>query len=118
MALSTDGTALNSGTGGDVIATEDVPAGSPGRLSPDVPTTDYKIGRSKIALGDYGDDLGDVCAQNPIPVTSAERRMSEMDSLRQSEIARYSLAAQARCRERLVWGDRMDTIDRRGPGGR
>ena len=62
-----DGTLLNQGIGGDTIATEDIALGD-SRGDAALPTTEYKIPRSKIAVGAVDQDLGDVDEGNPMPV--------------------------------------------------
>jgi len=52
-----DNTTLNPGTGGDVMAADDI--------------TGVKFQRVKIALGADGANDGDVSAANPIPTTNA-----------------------------------------------
>lgn len=56
-----DGTRLNSGSGGDLIWTEDTGA------------LQGKIQRVKLALGAVDSDSGDVSLTNPIPVTYPSR---------------------------------------------
>ena len=52
-----DNTTLNTGTGGDVIATDDIGG--------------VKFPRSKITIGANGTNDGDVSAANPMPTTEA-----------------------------------------------
>lgn len=52
-----DNTTLNPGTGGDVIATEDI--------------SGTKLQRVKLVIGNAGTDAGDVSSTNPIPATQA-----------------------------------------------
>lgn len=52
-----DNTTLNTGTGGDVIATDDI--------------SGVKFPRSKITIGGDGTNDGDVSAANPMPTTEA-----------------------------------------------
>lgn len=113
-----DGTALNQATvaGGDVIATEELTVGET-RGDPALPTTAYKIPRSKIAVGPIGGDAGDATPDNPLPVTDRSvRGMYEREQL--SSLAKLDVNLTTRYRERLRVGDRLDLIDHRGPGGR
>jgi len=52
-----DNTTLNTGTGGDVIATDDI--------------SGVKFPRSKITIGGDGTNDGDVSSANPMPTTEA-----------------------------------------------
>lgn len=81
-----DGTPLNPGVGGDLISDEDL-TGEP-RLSPAVPQLSsaqaaYKLERTKVAVGPYGTDRGDVDLDGrPFPVEmGAERRLLEAHAL-------------------------------------
>jgi hypothetical protein len=85
-----DGTQLNPGASGDLIADEDMTGTV--RLSPLVPqlsatNASYKIERTKIAIGDYGQDRGDPTLEGrAFPVeTGAERRILELAFMRQTE---------------------------------
>ena len=63
-----DGTTLNQATvaGGDVIATEDVASANQQDADQSLPAADYKLPRSKLAVGQFGRDLGDVGPDNPL----------------------------------------------------
>ncbi len=53
-----------------------------------LPPTPYKMPRSKIAVGPYGQDFGDASADYPLPTESrAERQLLETQSLRQRFVA-------------------------------
>lgn len=108
MANATDGTQLNpfGVAGGDVISTEDMPVGA-ARLSPNTPLTDYKLPRSKIALGTYDQDSGDVTEQNPMPVKMMyERGLLEYQYLQQADSERYALQTRSRERVGTIFMDR------------
>jgi hypothetical protein len=68
-----EGTALNNGAGGDGVSTEDI-TGQPrlGGIVPSVPVapsgaSDMKIERTKLSIGPFGYDWGDVGGDNPLP---------------------------------------------------
>jgi hypothetical protein len=106
MAQATDSTTLNPGAGGDVIATEDMPAGS-ARATSDVPTTEYKLPRSKLAVGSYGQDAGDVTHENPLPVESREQRQIEENLLLVTmDTQRFTLASRGRERVSSLFQNR------------
>lgn len=112
MAIATDNTTLNPGTGGDVIATEDFPVGAQ-RLTSDSPLTDYKLGRSKIAVGDYGDDAGDAGPHQGLPVQlTRERWALEEMACRAAENALETST------DRRGFASRPTLMDRRGSIGR
>jgi len=56
----TDNIQLASGTGGDILAADEIPA-----------TSQIMYQRVKITLGDDGDNDGDVHASNPMPITGS-----------------------------------------------
>jgi hypothetical protein len=101
VAQTTDGTAISTGTGSnatpDLISSEDMTGVV--RLNPDVPQLNatnagYKIERTKIAIGTYDQDRGDVSNDGGrgFPVEfDRERRLFEYDFLRQSEVANMTL---------------------------
>ena len=95
-ANATDGTTMNQGSGGDTIATEDMPVGTP-RGDQNLPLTDYKLGRSKIAVGPYDQDLGDATSDRPLPVESrAQRQLAELAFVRQIDQQRTAFATRSR----------------------
>lgn len=97
-----DGTQLGTG---EIIANEQIDANPKVRREPELPATAYKVPRSKIAVGPYGQDWGDASADMPLQVeSSAARRMSEMDSIRVEDQTRASYAS-ARYGERANLGD-------------
>jgi hypothetical protein len=101
MALSTDGTILNPGTGGDTVSDEDL-TNQP-RLSALVPklgasNANYKVERTKVAIGDYGQDRGDPSNDGgrAFPVEQpAEARIYEKQLLRASETQLATLISRA-----------------------
>lgn len=115
-----DGTLLNTGVGGDLISDEDM-TGTP-RLSATVPQlasaqAGYKIERTKIAIGPYDQDRGDVDIDaRALPVeTAAERRLLEATAA--LTIDHVRLASTTRQRERapaLVFNARIGRAGRDG----
>lgn len=106
MANSNDGTTLNPGVGGDVYSSEDQPVGSQ-RGDPNLPLTDYKVARSKIAVGPYDTDAGDATFQNPLPVESRrERQAAELAFLKSADAQRYSFSTRSRERVNLQFMNR------------
>jgi len=61
-----DNTTLNSGSGGDVIATEDVQSTNQQDADQSLPAPEYKVPRSKIAVGSVDRDLGDATDDTPL----------------------------------------------------
>jgi hypothetical protein len=99
VAQLTDGTTLNTGAGGDLVSDEDL-TGQP-RQSADVPqigagNANYKLERTKVAVGKYGQDRGDVDIDGrPFPVEmGVERRLMEA----QEQLAIDNLATSMRTR--------------------
>lgn len=94
---TTDGTLVQTGSSGDLVSDEDMTGGP--RLSPLVPqlgaaNAGYKIERTKIVVGDYGTDRGDVSSDGgrPFPVeTFVERRLQEEQYLRGIELEYLAL---------------------------
>lgn len=105
-----DNTALNPGTAGDLIATEDM-TGLP-RQSPAVPqlgaaNAGYKIPRSKIAIGDVDQDAGDVTFDRPLPAESrATRQRLEMAQMLEADRDRGMHVQRTRERVSSVFGAR------------
>jgi hypothetical protein len=89
----TDGTVVQTGSAGDLVSDEDMTAQP--RLSPLVPqlgatNAGYKIERTKLVVGDYDTDRGDISSDGgrPLPVeTFVERRFMEAQYLRATELA-------------------------------
>lgn len=106
--MSADNTQINAaGTAGDVIATEDMPLGGTRGDMGRLPLTDYKVPRSKIVVGDYGVDNGDVGRNNPLYVsTSNERQLLEFQYLQQIDVERYSLMTRGRERVGSIASER------------
>ena len=104
-----DNTTLNLGVTGDVITTEDMPVGAP-RDTSMLPKTSYKIPRSKIAVGAYDRDGGDVGPGNALDVVSREERIYA----EQSFVANYN-ASNALLQTRAQ--ERGSLVDRRGGSG-
>lgn len=63
-----DNTTLNTGTGGDVIATEDIANANQQDADQPLPSPEYKIARSKIAVGAVDQDIGDAGPDAPLHV--------------------------------------------------
>ena len=104
MATPQDGTQLGTG---EVLSNEfvDLPGGS--RQDPALPPTAYKLPRSKIIVGPYGQDGGDVTMSNPLPAESMQlRRLAELNDLRDREEAMCNL-------QRYAY-DTMPLTDNRG----
>src|SRR5579862_565027 len=109
----TDGTLVQTGSAGDLVSDEDM-TGSP-RLSPLVPqlgatNAGYKIERTKLVVGDYDTDRGDISSDGgrPLPVeTFVERRLQEEQYLRETEL-QYATLRQ-RSSERIPNGFFMRT---------
>jgi hypothetical protein len=74
MANPNDGT--NVGTG-EVISDEYVDPSTGQRRDSNLPPTGYKVPRSKIAVGRYGDDLGDATADQALEIHSRSARQFE-----------------------------------------
>lgn len=93
MANPNDGTVLGTA---EVISDEYIDPVLGCRVINLLPPTAYKVPRSKIVVGPYGQDWGDASADLPLPVESrAERLMLEQAALRDRqyssiEFTRYS----------------------------
>lgn len=80
-----DGTQLTLGAGGDLVSDEDLtglPRGSP--LLPQVGAANgnYKLERTKIVVGAYGQDAGDATFDAPLPAESrTQRQLAELAGL-------------------------------------
>jgi hypothetical protein len=85
MPNPNDGTILGSN---EVISDEYIDPSTATRLDPNVPPTGYKLPRSKIAIGVYGQDGGDATADNPLPAESRTlRQLAELTQMRDRENA-------------------------------
>lgn len=94
-----DGTRLNLGTTGDLIVTEELAVGSSGRATSSLPSSVYKMPRSKIAIGAMGTDQGDATDDAPLPTGDrAVRRMLELQQIQAEEASYDSLRSRASCR--------------------
>ena len=83
MANPNDGTQLGTG---EVITDEYIDPMLGCRVVNALPPTPYKMPRSKIAVGPYGQDWGDASDDNPLPVESrGERLILEMQAIRDRE---------------------------------
>ena len=89
-----DGTQLGTS---EVISDEYIdPTMQSVRREPLLPVTGYKLPRSKIAVGAYGEDCGDATPDQPLATESRlERQMAELATIRQRDavvmqMARYS----------------------------
>jgi hypothetical protein len=95
VANTNDNTALNPGVGGDNISTEDQPAGTQ-RGDAALPLVDYKMPRSKIAIGPYDLDLGDAGQYLPLPVqTLRERGIMEEQMISARRLALSTLSTRS-----------------------
>jgi hypothetical protein len=103
--MSRTTTQLSQGVGGDFMDESLV-------TQPDGAT---QAKRPNVVVGDENGNL--YGAASPMPVgDSSARKIAE-----RSELLAYSkldVNLQTRHRERMRWGDRLDLIDHRGPGGR
>lgn len=112
-----DNTTLPAGGGGDTLATEEIATGN-ARSAPGLPTTAYKVPRTKIALGDYDDDRGDVAQDKPLPVDSARgARFDERTELRARDAFALSLVTRGGERSHQRQGQSYFGRDS-GSGGR
>lgn len=76
-----DGTQLGTG---EIISDETADPSLGCRLDPNLPQAQYKIPRSKIAVGVYGQDGGDATPDRPLATESKqERLMLEQTALRE-----------------------------------
>ena len=92
-----DGTQLGTG---EVISDEYIDIKEGTRRDPAQPPTAYKVPRSKIAIGPYGQDWGDASEAFPLQTHDAYlRRVHELEYLRGMDESRAGLAtfAQERC---------------------
>lgn len=98
-------TVLNPGVGGDSMD-ESLVTQSDG-------TTQVK--RPRVVPGD---DEGNLFGKkNPMPVQDTSQRLAyERDQL--LAVSRLGISLSTRNQERVRWGNRLDLIDSRGPGGR
>jgi hypothetical protein len=121
VSQSTDGTTLNSGSGGDLVSDEDLTGLV--RQSPAVPqlgaaNAAYKIERTKIVIGEYGQDRGDVSSDGgrPFPVeTFAERRMLEVNTaVAIDTLARDAVRRQREREPRMMFNARIGRSGREG----
>lgn len=109
MANPNDGTQLGTG---EVISDEYVDPSVGVRRDPNLPPAAYKLARSKIAVGPYGQDQGDATPDVPLPVESrAERWALELASLRDRERAVEQLSRSSADRYALcdARGQHLDT---------
>ncbi len=106
-----DGTVLGTG---EIISDEYVDPTTGTRRDPNLPVIGYKLPRSKIAVGPYGQDGGDATPDNALPVESrAERLYLEHQALRERE--RSAQLVQRQQTERLPLVDaRGSHLDTRG----
>lgn len=104
-----DGTTI---AGGDVISTEELTIAADGvparpRGASDLPATAYKLPRSKLAVGAFDADGGDVTASNPLPVESrSARQIAELAASQGAELGAASMMTRSR--------ERYPLVDRRG----
>jgi hypothetical protein len=79
-----DGTTLGTA---EIISDEYIdPTEQAVRGEPLLPVTGYKLPRSKIAVGQYGIDMGDATADQPLHTESRlERQMAEIATIRQRD---------------------------------
>ena len=86
MANANDNTQLGTA---EVISDEYIdPTAQVVRRDPNLPQTAYKVPRSKIAVGPYGQDHGDASDNLPLPVSDARaQRIEECERLRDRESA-------------------------------
>ena len=100
-----DGTQLGTS---EVISDEYIdPTEQSVRREPLLPVTGYKLPRSKIAVGPYGQDWGDAVADQPLQTESrAERQALEIASLRERMWAQQSL--------QIGYAERLYSADARG----
>jgi hypothetical protein len=92
-----DGTQLGTG---EVISDEYIDVNVGGRRDEDQPPTAYKLPRSKIAVGPYGQDWGDATEATPLQVSDAvSRRIAELSHMRDIDEQRQAFQnyAQERC---------------------
>jgi hypothetical protein len=109
---TSDGTQLGTG---EVVSNEAIGLATP-RGDPAMPQTAYKLPRSKIAVGAYGDDVGDAIAARPLYVESyQERRLAEMAQIAAIEASQNDLRRYAAESQRGIHHDaRGQSISTRG----
>lgn len=96
-----DGTQLNLGTTGDLIITEDH-ADVEGRHISGLTDDDYKMPRSKIAVGPLGSDQGDADKSNPLYIEDREsRRLAEDMMLAALNAQQVSMCVRSYCKVTL-----------------
>lgn len=101
MPNPNDGTQLGTG---EVISDEFIAPVDGSRRDPNLPPTGYKLPRSKIAIGPYGQDHGDATQDYPLQAESAAvRRMTEVAVLRDNDESRSQLLRYAS--ERMTFSD-------------
>lgn len=99
-----DGTVLGTS---EVISDEFNDPVAGGRVDPNLPPTAYKIPRSKIVVGPYGQDGGDASVSNPLPAESLQqRRLAELQTLRERTHMFLALSR--------YYGDTISLSDARG----
>lgn len=106
MANTNDGTVLGTG---EVISDEYIDPNQNGRGDASLPQTGYKVPRSKIAVGPYGQDEGDVSASNPLPVDEVSWSLADREESRELRDRDNSLMAM-----RVAFGERISLADSRG----
>jgi hypothetical protein len=79
------------------------------------PTDGTQAKRPRVVVGD--DDGNLFGARNPMPVVDRAQRDANERSILSSQ-SKLDVNLTTRHRERVRWGDRLDLIDHRGPGGR
>lgn len=107
MALPTDNTQINQGFNGNIIQTEDNPAGV-ARGDGNLPLTDYQMPVSKIHTGPYGLDKGPVHESNPLAVEERNLRdLGEKQLVALANIQAIAVASHGRT-------ERVQLINERG----
>jgi hypothetical protein len=113
---ATDGTQLNLGLAGDLVSDEDM-TGLPRGVA-DVPqlgsgNANYKVERTKVAVGRYGHDDGDAEPDSPLWVgMRRERLVLETEML--ARLDANAMSMQRRCYERVGLSDRRGRTAERG----
>lgn len=88
-----DGTQLGTG---EIISDEYIDPALGSRLDPDQSVGPYKLPRSKLAIGPYGQDFGDISNDLPLPAESRYlRQVAEIQQLREREAAALRLCRYA-----------------------
>ena len=89
MPNPNDGTQLGTG---EVISDEYIDPQTGGRRDGNLPATGYKVPRSKIAVGPYGQDWGEASEFYPLQVSDAiARRLKEIETMRDVDEGRLQL---------------------------